>query len=214
MKKKRTGIDVLRIAVEIISLALVILLVKNHKLQMWFAVFALSALGALFLGRYYCCWICPMNTAFRIINFIYAKLYISRLQTPKALRSRVPRIIILIVFIASMLITRLLNYKLNMLLYIILFSILLTLIFEEEFWHRRLCPFGTILSLTSGRAHYAMIINEDECISCGKCQECCPSSSIQTLENNKRRNMKRECLLCGKCVDICPVSVCNFTFKQ
>ncbi len=213
MMKKRTRLDILRIIVEIISLALVMLLIRNHKLQMWFAVFALSVLASLFFGRYYCSWICPMNTAFRGINFIYKKLNISRLKTPELLKSSVLRIIVLIMFIASMLITRILNYKLNMFLYLILFSILLTLIVEEEFWHRRLCPFGTILSLSSRKAHYSILINEDDCISCGKCQECCPSSSIQTLENNKRRNMKQECLLCGKCVDTCPVSVCNFTFK-
>ncbi|MDD4082643.1 MAG: 4Fe-4S dicluster domain-containing protein [Sphaerochaetaceae bacterium] len=57
-----------------------------------------------------------------------------------------------------------------------------------------------------------MEINENDCISCGKCQKVCPTNSIITLENKKRQNVKNECLLCGRCVDVCPKSVCVMKF--
>jgi polyferredoxin len=149
-----------------------------------------------------------MNSAFKVIDWIYRKLGLSRLKVPRFLDNRVVRIAFLLLFIASMVLNMKLGLKLNILLYLILFSVLLTLLFEEVFWHRRLCPFGTILSLSSRKAPFALRIDQDACIKCGKCQGVCPSSSIETLGNGKRTNIGHECLLCGNCIDVCPPSVC------
>jgi polyferredoxin len=179
---------------------------------MWIVLFGAAAVLSIFFGRFYCSWICPMNTSFRLIGWIYKKLKIKRFKTPGFLKNNVFRIILLVLFIASMVIMKRMKVKVDMILYITVFAIFLTLIFEENMWHRRLCPFGTILSITSRKARYHLEINEEDCISCGKCQSVCPSDSIITLENKKRRNMNHECLLCGKCIDVCPKSVCEYKF--
>ncbi len=211
MLKKIFNLNTLRIVIELLALSLAILLVKNHKLQLWLGIFAVGVIISIFFGRLYCGWICPMNTLFRGINFIYRKLKISRLKTPKLLQNNVLRILLLVLFVASMVIIRILNLKINTLLFIILFSVLITLIFEEEFWHRRLCPFGTILSFTSQKARLKIEIQQENCIACGKCQQVCPSSSIITQTNGKRKNIAHECLLCNQCVNVCPTSVCKLT---
>ena len=210
---KTRAITILRVVSEITAAALFLILLKNQKLQLWIIIFGITALLSFFWGRFYCSWICPMNTAFRGINWIYGKLKISRLKTPKFLRNNILRTVMLILFVASMIIIKKMNLKLNILLYITLFAILLTLLFEEEFWHRRLCPFGTILKSTSRKSRLTMNIDEQTCIACGKCQKVCPTSSIVTLENKKRKNTSHECLLCGKCIEACPTSVCRFVMK-
>ncbi len=203
----------MRVISEITAAALFLILLKNQKLQLWIIIFGITALLSFFWGRFYCSWICPMNTAFQGINRIYGKLKISRLKTPKFLQNNILRIVMLILFVASMIVIKKMNLKLNILLYITLFAILITLLFEEEFWHRRLCPFGTILSFTSRKSRLTMNIDEQTCVACGKCQKVCPTSSIVTLENKKRRNTSHECLLCGKCIEACPTSVCRFVMK-
>ena len=213
MAKKILNLNILRIVIEILSLLFVVLLVKNDKLQLWLVIFIAGVVISLFAGRLFCGWICPMNTIFRVINFIYGKLKIKRLKTPKILNNKVFRLIFLILLFGSMITIKILGFDFNMLLYIILFSVILTLIFQEEFWHRHLCPFGTILSLTSKKAKLKLSINEDDCIACGKCQKVCPTLSIITLENKKRRNINNECLLCLQCVDACPADVCQITGK-
>ncbi len=164
----------------------------------------------------YCNWICPMNTSFRLINLIYGKLNIKRFKTPSFFKKSVFRYGIMILFMGSMIVIKKMGLgpKLNPLLYITLFSIFLTLFFEETFWHRHLCPLGTILSHTSRKAFHRLAIDEESCIECGKCQLNCPSSSIMTTENGKRRNLNSECLLCGNCVDACPVDVCQFEWGR
>ena len=199
----------LRIAAEIAALAAFILFFLNHKLQMWIFLFGGAAVFSVIFGRFYCSWICPMNMSFKLIGWIYSKLKIKRFKTPGFLKNDVIRISLLILFIAAMIVTKKLGMKVNILLYLTLFSIFITLIFEENFWHRRLCPFGSILSLTSRPARYRLEINEEKCISCGKCQIVCPSDSIITLENRDRRNINHECLLCRKCIEVCPKSVCE-----
>ena len=211
MSKKIKLRSFLMILVEIIALVAVIVLFKNNKAQLWLAIFAVGVIVSLFAGRLYCSWICPMNTLFRPISFIYSKLKIKRLKTPKFLDNNVIRVVFLVLFIATMVVTKKLHIKVNLLLYLIPFSILITLIFEEEFWHRHLCPFGTILSVTSRKSLLNLKIDQEGCISCGKCQKVCPVSSIITLENKKRFNVHHECLECGRCVDVCPTSVCKYT---
>ena len=205
-------ISILRTITGVAALAVFVILFLNHKMQMWLIIFAASAILSTLLGRFYCSWICPMHTIFRPIGWLYTKLKIKRFKTPKFIKNGALRIIILVLVIALMVLTKKIGLKINAILYITLFSVILTLFFEENMWHRHLCPFGTILSLTSRKSKYRLEISEDACISCGKCQRVCPSQSIITLENKKRKNIKHECLLCGKCIPVCPESVCNFTF--
>jgi len=211
---KSLSTKILTIVSEIVSLIIFILLFLNKKLQMWILIFGVSALLSMFFGRFYCSWICPMNTLFKPINWLYSKLKIKKLKTPRFLKWKGFRIIILVLFVVSMLLVKKMGLKINVLLYMTAFAVFLTLFFEENLWHRHICPFGTILSLTSRPSFYRMEINETDCISCGKCQKVCPTNSIITLENKKRRNEKNECLLCGRCVDVCPKSVCVMTLRK
>ncbi|MFA7109114.1 MAG: 4Fe-4S binding protein [Sphaerochaetaceae bacterium] len=209
---KRLSIKILSIFSEILALTIFVFLFLNNKLQMWLLIFGISALLSIFLGRFYCSWICPMNTLFKPINWLYSKLKIKKIKTPSFFKWKGFRIVILVLFVVTMFLVKKMGLKINVLLYMTAFSVFLNLFFEENLWHRHICPFGTILSLTSRPSFYRMEINENDCISCGKCQKVCPTNSIITLENKKRQNVKNECLLCGRCVDVCPKSVCVMKF--
>jgi ferredoxin-type protein NapH len=213
MSTEKKSLNILRIITEIAALLLVIVLVKNHKLQMWLIIFAAGVIVSLFAGRLFCGWICPMNTAFRAIDFVYKKLGIRRFKAPSFLENSIVRYLFLALFILAMVFIKISGIHLNMLLYILFFSVALTLIIEEKFWHRYLCPFGTILSFTSRKTRYGMHIEEVECIACGKCQKVCLSASIFTTGNKKRKNINNECLMCRQCIDVCPVNVCHISKK-
>jgi ferredoxin-type protein NapH len=213
MTKQRRN-SILRTIIEIAAVALFVILFMKHKLQLWIIIFGLSVVLSVFLGRFYCSWICPMKTSFRLTNLIYSKLNVKRFRAPSFFKKSVFRYCIMILFLGSMIVIKKMGLKQNPLLYITLFSIFLTLFFEETFWHRHLCPLGTILSRSSGKAFHRLAIDEESCIECGKCQLTCPSSSIMTTENGKRRNLSSECLLCGNCVDACPTKVCQFEWGR
>ena len=85
---KRLLASILRIIAEIVSLAIFVLLFFNNKLQLWIVIFGASALLSLFFGRFYCNYICPMNTLFRPINWLYSKLKIKKIRTPRFLKCK------------------------------------------------------------------------------------------------------------------------------
>lgn len=210
MKKKITPVIVFRYISEIIFFVLFFILLKNHMLMKWMFVFIAGLLLSPLIGRFYCGWVCPINTIFRPINFVYKKLGIKRFKTPKFLRSNVLRYILLFAFISLFIITKLLKIKLNVLLYVIGFATLITLFFDEAFWHKKLCPYGTLMNIGERISPLKLNIDENKCIGCGLCQEVCPNNTIITLNNNKRKIINNECLMCFECQRVCPVDAISF----
>ncbi|KAF2956871.1 4Fe-4S binding protein [Marinitoga sp. 38H-ov] len=171
---------------DILFFILFFILLKNHSLIKWIFVFITVLLLSPLIGRFYCGWICPINTVFKPINFIYNKINIKRIKIPKFLESNILRYILLFAFIALFITTKILKIKLNILLYVIGIATIITLFFEETFWHKKLCPYRTLLNICEKGSPIKLKI--DKCIGCGLCQEVCPNNTIITLSNKKKKN--------------------------
>lgn len=204
--KHSKGIIHLRWIIELFTLALVIWLTLVNRLQLWLVVFLAGVGLSLFAGRYFCGWVCPMNTLFRLQNAVYRVLGLKRRPSPPVTsRAHIwVRGLSLAAFLGLMAAARVAHIRINPLLYLIILSFTVTLSIEEEFWHRWLCPFGTILSVTSRRAGFQVRVDQEACIGCGVCQRACPTGSIITDDGKKRRNLSHECLMCYQCVEPCP----------
>lgn len=60
------------------------------------------------------------------------------------------------------------------------------------------------------------VINEDDCIQCGRCYAACEDTSHQAIEMSSERVFSvkdDECVACNLCVNVCPVDGC-ITMKQ
>ncbi|MBN1327464.1 MAG: 4Fe-4S binding protein [Candidatus Cloacimonetes bacterium] len=51
----------------------------------------------------------------------------------------------------------------------------------------------------------AHLINRDDCVNCGACEEVCPVSCISEIEEKRVIN-QAECVDCGACKEVCPVN--------
>lgn len=214
--------DKLRIVSEVIFLILFILLLSgggthlpfrggmSPLAQRWILVFGAGVLISVVFGRFYCAQICPMETLFRAINWLYKKLGIKRLTTPNFLKDKSIRYIILTGFLVAMLVIRRTGLQINLLAYIVAVSFLITLIFEDKFWHNTICPYGTILSVSSRPSIGSIKIDGEDCVACGKCADICPNESITTDSDGKYQIAKTNCLTCFKCQDACPVGVIKY----
>ena len=76
----------------------------------------------------------------------------------------------------------------------------------RRFWCRALCPFGALLGLLS-RWSWARRAVGDDCISCRKCENVCPTEAI-TAEGKDTRSP--ECTMCMDCPPVCPVETISF----
>ena len=55
------------------------------------------------------------------------------------------------------------------------------------------------------------VINQDDCISCGRCYAACEDTSHQAIEMSEDRVFTvkdDECVACNLCVNVCPVENC------
>lgn len=86
-------------------------------------------------------------------------------------------------------------------------AIVLLLIISAVAWRKgriicnTVCPAGGLLSLLGRRPVYAVDINTDKCIHCGKCEDVCKSSCIDLRDcvvDNSR------CVMCMNCTAVCP----------
>ncbi len=59
----------------------------------------------------------------------------------------------------------------------------------------------TITTSASPSAFYQ--IDQDDCISCGRCVDACPYNAIQ-YDGEKPVIIQTRCKQCGECVSVCP----------
>lgn len=188
--------------IQIAFLAAFIFMIANGKVQLWMRIFLAGILVSIIFGRIYCGWICPINTGMKAVTWIKKKLSIKGLSLPKFLRKDVVRYLILGIFIIIFIFTMRTGKKLPVLPALFALGIIITLFFPEELWHRYLCPYGTILSITSRKSLFSMNISEEECINCGICKKVCPAEAV-AVEDDQHRIKKNDCLVCMDCSRSC-----------
>lgn len=187
--------------IQVLFLALFIILLAKGKVQLWMAIFVGSTLLALLFSRFYCGWLCPINTVLRPIAWMKKKLHIKSLKTPAFFKNGVIRILMLLGFFTAMVMVFRTGKRLPVLPALVLLGVVLSLFFEEELWHHWLCPYGTILSLPARFAKKSMVIDASMCTNCNRCMKACPSGAI--VKEEKHRIIKRECLVCHECERVC-----------
>ena len=66
-----------------------------------------------------------------------------------------------------------------------------------------LCPVAVFLKPASYFSVIRIKVNEDTCISCGKCKAVCPME-VDMLDASRSRKNGTECILCLECRKVCP----------
>lgn len=189
-----------------VSIAILFLiLIALGKVQFWMAIFGIGLLLSTYFGRFYCGYICPINTGMELIDDNANKNKGKRKPIPEAFKKSWIRYGILVLFLGTMIMVFKTGKKLPILPALFGLGIIITLFYKPEFWHRYLCPYGTLLSIFSKFNKRSYMVVNGDCIKCGKCVRACSSDAI--LWEDKRECpiiIQNECLLCGKCKEVCP----------
>jgi len=183
-------------------LALFIILFLKGKVQAWAGLLLLGIAASFLLGRIYCGWICSINTALAGVTWLKKKLHIKSASVPKFFLKSWVRYLTLGIFIAVFIFSAVTGKRLPVLPALFAIGILITFVYPEELWHRYLCPYGTILQLSSARSKHGMQIDKSLCNNCGSCSSVCPAKSVVKSEE-KHMIQKPDCLVCMKCVTRC-----------
>ncbi len=72
------------------------------------------------------------------------------------------------------------------------------------------CPVGTLLGYISKYSLFQIVINHEECLSCGICAKECKASCIDS--ENKTVDMSR-CVACFDCIPSCPTEGMTYSYS-
>ena len=207
--------------VRLIFLSLFLFLIINGKMMMWLGLFAISLIAALFFGRVYCGYACPMNTLMGITEWISRKLNLQRPNTPKWLRLRVLSSgkfswMALVLSVAAMLISkRFLSINIPILLIWLAISLVVTLRYKPEVFHNLICPFGALQRTFGKFAFFSKMVNEEKCVGCKLCEKACPSDAIKVDNKNKKAHINTAlCLQCSNCQAVCPKDAIAYSSQK
>ncbi|MFO7941439.1 MAG: 4Fe-4S binding protein [Bacillota bacterium] len=199
----------MRRAIQVGFLILFSVLMITGRVQIWLGIFLISLLAAPFLGRIYCGYICPIDTLTTAAKGIAKK---RKWRIPEWIKNPMIRYLALAALLVAMIFSVRSGARLPILPAITAVAVVLSLLFEEALWHRYLCPYGTLLSLSARLGWRGYRVTADDCISCGRCEKVCPSHAISGSDittGSPAQVQTAECLLCGRCAEICPVDAIN-----
>lgn len=191
-----------RKAVQALFLVVFIALIAAGNNQVWLGLFLLGVLLAMFVGRIYCGWICPINTVIELIIRITKEVGIKRLGVPEVIKKPVFRYGMLAAFIAVMFLVLVSGKKIPVFALLLLLGMGLSIFYHEGLWHRYLCPYGTILTAASSLTKHSLKIDPELCKACGRCTKVCPGEAVIRCETYLID--KGLCLQCLECITNCP----------
>jgi ferredoxin-type protein NapH len=78
--------------IRIVFLGVFLFLVTQGKMVIWLALFGISLVGAFIFGRFYCGYMCPMNTVIIPTEWIAKNLKLQAKSVPQKMQSSIRNI--------------------------------------------------------------------------------------------------------------------------
>lgn len=198
-----------------------------------FIVFAVLFLSALFLGRGFCGWFCPLAGMQEAVFPARNKPVNNKLNWIRYL-IWIPWMSI-IIFMAvtaggfsqvDFLYQTTYGFSINdvFALFIYLIVVIITLVLSFTVGKRAVCHYVCWMSpfMIGGRKlrnlfrwpSLRLEADRDKCIDCMKCTENCPMSlDVNGMVKSKKME-NSECILCGTCIDNCKQNVIKYAFSK
>lgn len=170
-------------------------------------------IATLFLGRFFCGWICPVGTISDLIPKTKRKL--SKFYRFKyyflvfVIVSSLFGFNLLVISDPIVIFTRSLVFITHARIpFMLIVIVALVAGLGERFWCRVLCPLGALLGIFSVLKILNLHIGED-CTHCTFCNRVCPMDAIHNAHIKKS-----ECTFCFECVDKCPQGAISLMKKR
>ena len=212
----------LRPFIQVLFFLVFVAVMVQGKVQVWMLIFAGSFLAAFLLGRFFCGFICPINTLMELEEALLKRLGIKKRKTGFGrLKSPFLRYGLLVLFFALIIITNVTGQKIPLLPVLTVLGAVLSLIYIPELWHRYLCPLGTALQLPGSVSRYSLKVDGTKCNNCDACKKVCPAGAVvcksgfseDSIDNSADRTVieKGLCLECLKCIEKCSKNAIKYS---
>lgn len=203
-------------AIRLLFLGLFIIIMTRGAPVLWLGLFGLSLIAAVFFGRIFCGWICPMNTLMAVTDRFRQRLGRSGREAPALLQSGWLRWAVLIGSVLVMVAAkRVLHRDIPVLIFLLILSVIMTFRYKPEVFHNKVCPFGIFQGLTGQFAVYSRGVEARTCIGCAKCKGVCPSEAIVVQQKTGKAAIDPKlCHQCTNCTLVCPTQAIRYDRKR
>ena len=188
----------------------------------------IPVLIALFLGRVFCSWVCPVSLVLEITEWLRRRISGNRL-----LRNRliVAKKVLWFTLIAELLFSLILGAPLfvflsppgligreiMMLVFfrtialegVILILVILLELLTRRCFCRSFCPLGALLAFLGSKRSLRVSLNQANCTGCGICDQVCPMGLSPSLHEAD----SVYCWNCGECIDSCRHEALSFHWQ-
>lgn len=190
---------------------------------------AIPVILALFLGRVFCSWVCPVS--FILETFDRLRKIVQR---RKFLRNRllVAKKVLWFTLIAEIFLSMILGApifvflsppglvgrEIMMMVFfrtIALEGMILLLVLVLELLTRRcfcrsFCPLGATLAFLGRKRRLRVHVDRAQCTNCGMCEKACPMGLIPNIGEGT----SAYCWNCGECLDTCRYDALHFQWQE
>lgn len=176
------------------------------------------AVLALVLGRFFCSWVCPLNTILEWVSVV------KKPSQESIANSYLPLRILAGLLIAAFLVDlplfsmispigilgRAILFGIGLEVLLILAIIVAEWLIGSKTWCRRLCPVGAVYGILGWMRCLTVQIHSASCTQCGRCHAACTMKvSVGSQEDLDRFH----CTNCGDCVEVCAEHAVQFKLQ-
>lgn len=184
---------------------------------------------ALFLGRVFCSWVCPVTFILELFDRIRKTL--SRkafLRNRLVVAKKVLWFTLITELVISMIIGAplfvflsppgLVGREVMMLVFFrtlalegsLLLMIIVLELLTRRFFCRSFCPLGALLAFLGRKRKLRVEVSREHCTKCGRCERSCPMGLVPRLGEG----LSPYCWNCGECLDTCRDDALHFTWDR
>lgn len=184
---------------------------------------------AIFGGRIFCSWVCPVNLITDLADYLRRKLEFNKIQKKQPASRNIRYWVIGISLIISVIlgitafefispismIHRGIIFGLGLGWAAMLVIFLFDLFVLKNGWCGHICPLGGFYSLVGKYSLIRVHHNVDNCTECMKCKEVCPEDQVLFMITKESLPvLSGECTNCARCIEVCDDDALNFSIKK
>ncbi|WP_371373077.1 4Fe-4S binding protein [Sporomusa aerivorans] len=171
------------------------------------------------LGRVFCSWICPLNTALELA---------AMLKTPKVTDTRngwLPYLILGVFLMAAVaaslplftilspigILSRAITVGAGMEFFLVITIVTLEWLYDRKAWCRKFCPAGALYGLLGKWRQLTVGIDPARCKNCHRCRHAC---TMRVNIGNCTALDHLTCTNCGDCVHACTEQAVYYTWRN